>query len=105
MKTPIAFLLIPLALTACMQNTPPDRAIYTTPEMNELDAVRPYPYTYDVCQVLTPNEATQAFTISENHKLIGCPSHETGAINDRIKMNGGTVLGQVQKWTILEVSR
>ena len=104
MRPLLALLLAPLALTACMQSTPPHRAIYTTPEMNGLDAVRPYPYSFDVCQLLNPNEATQAFTVPANRKMIGCPTHETGAIKDRIDMNGGKVLGQVKMWTILEVS-
>jgi hypothetical protein len=74
-------------------------AQYTPPEESGLIAVRAYPDAGSVCQVLGENEITSEF-LDHTALLIGCPTSEAGAIQDRIN-SGAEVLDQVGAWTLL----
>ena len=87
--------LLPLALlTAC---APP----YTPPEDAGLVAVRPYPGTDDVCQVIGENALTNPY-LDDSALLVGCPSIETGALKDRIA-EGGVVVDKIGDWVLLSL--
>jgi hypothetical protein len=66
-----------------------------------LISVRPFPYDNDVCQVLGENEKTTEY-FDDTGIVIGCPTHEVGAIEDRMS-EGATVVDQVGAWTVLSL--
>lgn len=99
-KVPL-FLLAMLALGAC--TAAPMDSTYTTPEANGLKAKRPYPYSFDVCQIIEENDASRRY-MHDNYLLIGCPSNEGGAIQDHIR-TGARIVGRVNRWTLLGVPR
>lgn len=72
---------------------------YSPPEESGLVAVRPYPDAGSVCQVLGENENTVEF-LDHTGLLIGCPTSEAGAIQDRVN-SGAEVFDQVGAWTLL----
>lgn len=76
-------------------------AIYTPPEASGLVAVRAYPGPVDVCQVIGENALT-ADLLDHTQLLIGCPTHETGAIADR-QSEGAVPLEVVGAWQLLAV--
>ena len=84
-----------IALTGCA--TPG----YTPPEKSGLIGVRAYPGPDDVCQVIGENELTQNY-LDDSATLFGCPTQETGAINDRISESGIT-LAPIGDWVLLSV--
>ena len=76
-------------------------ALYSAPEHSGLKAVRPYPTAEDVCQIIGESAATAAY-LDHTTILIGCPQHETGALQDRIAA-GATKVGQVGEWVLLSL--
>lgn len=72
---------------------------YTPPEQSGLVGVRPFPTPESVCMVIGESAATVDF-LDHTEKLIGCPSHETGAIGDLIA-GGSSRVGQVGSWVLL----
>jgi len=74
---------------------------YSPPEDSGLIGVRPYPNADDVCVVIGENELTQDY-LDDSATLIGCPTHERGAISDRIS-DGAVTLETVGKWVLLSV--
>lgn len=97
----IAAILLPFAafsLTACANDN--------------LNTVRPYPTDNDVCQILNQSAVTKPYE-EAGTVLIGCPSHEMGAIEDR-QREGARILGEVEAreshfglipWTILKLPK
>jgi len=57
---------------------------YTKPELSGLSEQSRYPTPNDGCVLLNSNELVKPFQL-ENHFLIACAKHETGAIQDRIR--------------------
>lgn len=87
-------------------------ARYTPPEASGLVAKAPFPREGDVCVRLDPTEQRpdirQAFQLA--HKTRGysatwlaCPSHERGAIADRVRggLPGTRAFGTVGSWTLI----
>lgn len=72
---------------------------YQAPELSGLEEVGRYPNSNDVCIALDANEVTRRVT-RETSGLIGCPTHETGAIKDRVSEDF-TQVGVIDGWTIL----
>ena len=72
---------------------------YQAPELSGLEEVGRYPNPNDVCIALDANEVTRRVT-KETSGLIGCPTHETGAIKDRVSEDF-TRVGVIDGWTIL----
>lgn len=72
---------------------------YPPPEQSGLVAVRPFPVPNHVCQVLGESAATSAY-LDHTTLLIGCPTHERGAIRQRI-LAGAQELDRVGAWTLL----
>jgi len=70
---------------------------YSAPEESGLVAVWPYPTPDDVCQVIGKNDLTINLHITGI--LIGCPSHEAGAIEDRIS-EGAIEITQIGTWVL-----
>lgn len=91
----LAALAIPLVLAGC------DDPRYTPPEASGLVSVRPFPNPGDVCVVVGESAATQEF-LDDSATLIGCPTHERGAIADR-RAEGAQVVGEAGAWTLLSV--
>lgn len=75
---------------------------YTPASQSGLQAIRPFPGPADICQSIAANSATLRLT-NERQNLIACPSHERGAISDRIR-DGFNVAGPVGAWTVLQQS-
>lgn len=92
----LAISSIAITLMAC---TP--TVNYTPVEEVGLAADRPYPTAADVCVELKPTPAISSYAKS-GHLLLGCPTHETGAIQDRVA-EGAKVVGKVESWSILEL--
>ncbi|MEE9454413.1 MAG: hypothetical protein V3V13_08540 [Paracoccaceae bacterium] len=74
---------------------------YTPPEASGLIGVRPYPTQIDVCEVIGESASTSQF-LGDSAILIGCPLHETGAIQDRIA-EGGRKVATSGSWVLLSV--
>ena len=74
---------------------------YTPPEASGLIGVRAYPGPRDNCMVIGENELTSNY-LGDASLLIGCPVHETGAINNRLA-EGAQQLSQVGAWVLLSV--
>lgn len=91
--------LTALALVGC--TTTPEEKLYNSPEDDGLIAVGPYPNPDDVCQVIGENALTNQY-LDDSATLIGCPSHETGAIADR-QAEGGEVLDLIGSWLLLSM--
>ena len=83
--------------TACVQHS----ASYTPPEAAGLVGGQAYPSSDDVCQVLGESPATTAYSDGSDI-IIGCPSHEMGAIGDR-QSEGAKILDTVGNWTVLKI--
>lgn len=75
---------------------------YAPPSVSGLLTIAPFPNPGDVCEVVVANGATLRLT-TERKKLIACPSHERGAISDRIR-DGFNVVGPVGSWTLMQVN-
>lgn len=75
---------------------------YTDPIDSGLSAHQPYPNPEDVCVSLNSNKLIQPYEI-ENHILIACPKHETGAIADRKSQQKATVIGNARHWVLMRV--
>ena len=104
--------IIPVAFTAllstgCVAIDPlaygpePTRFTYSDPADSGLFAVRPFPNTGDVCQVIGENALTSNF-LDDAAILVGCPKHERGAIADRIAQ-GGQIVGHAKHWTLFSM--
>lgn len=74
---------------------------YSPPEESGLVAVRAFPTQGDVCQVIGESDATVEY-LDHTQLLIGCPTNETGAIDDRIA-EGAQQLTIVGDWTLLNL--
>ncbi|WP_371169095.1 hypothetical protein [Aliiroseovarius sp. 2305UL8-7] len=89
-------------LTACETGKPDAYSNrYVAPEASGLVALRPYPNPNDICQIIGENEETNDL-LDHEHLLIGCPSHERGAIDDRVR-EGAEILKEVNGWTLLNL--
>lgn len=84
-----------MALTGCAT------VGYTPPEESGLINVRPFPNEGDVCVVVGENDLTREY-LDDSATLIGCPTHERGAIADRVAQ-GAITLDRVGKWVLLSV--
>lgn len=99
---PLTALAILGLLAACKADkTSSYTDTYVTPNAAGLVAVRPYPTPDDVCQVIGENDNTVDL-LDHEFLLIGCPSHERGAIKDRIR-DGAVVLKDINGWTLLNL--
>jgi len=86
-------LCLPMLAAAC--------TTYTPPEASGLSAVRPYPTAGDVCQII--GESTRVVEYLDDRAiLIGCPTHERGAISDRVR-DGGELLEVVGSWQLISM--
>lgn len=74
---------------------------YTPPEESGLIGVRPFPNAGDVCVVIGENDLTNQY-LDDSATLIGCPTHEGGAIADRVAQ-GAIRLDTVGKWVLFSV--
>ena len=81
----------------------PTISSYTEPERSRLNAIRPYPNDDDVCMTLHKDSVTDKL-VSDNAVLIGCPTHEKGAISNRLG-EGGTVIAHALHWSLLSVPK
>ena len=63
--------------------------------------VRRYPSAEDVCIVVGENDLTREY-LDDSATLIGCPVHEAGAIQDRVK-DGGQRVGDVSGWVLISM--
>lgn len=79
----------------------PTTTRYTPPAASRLVGVRPYPGPEDVCQVIGENDATVEL-LDHTTLLIGCPKHETGALEDR-QAEGAKIVAHARHWTLLEL--
>lgn len=93
--------LFALGATSCFMGcvTSSGGLTYTPPETSGLISVRPFPYDNDVCQVLGRNEKTATY-FEDASVVIGCPTHEGGAIDDRVS-EGAQPVATVGAWAIL----
>lgn len=73
---------------------------YSKPEQSGLRPIAAFPSAGDVCSSLATQGSTEN-DIAASVDLIGCPSHERGAINDRID-EGFSVSGVQGAWTLLQ---
>ncbi len=91
-------------LSGCQSVAPEEPTIfeYTSPEISGLMPVRPFPNPDDVCQLLGDGPATAALK-EDGRRLIACPKHEKGAMEDRRKQ-GARVVGNATHWVILSIS-
>ncbi len=78
---------------------------------NQLNVIQAYPTADDVC-VLVKNSGITARLNNNADTLLACPSHEQGAISDRVS-EGAKILGEVKAstasfpntdWTILSLA-
>ncbi|MGB0900451.1 hypothetical protein [Halocynthiibacter sp.] len=74
---------------------------YTPPEASGLKGLRPYPTGNDVCERIGENALTNPY-LDDSALLIGCPAHETGAIEDRLA-EGGEALQQIGDWVLISI--
>ena len=95
MWTRLSLPIFLLAVASCTSG-------YVEPELVGLSAVRPYPEPADVCQVMGESQATQDY-LDDSALLIGCPTHERGALADRVA-EGAVLVGSVESWTLLSVA-
>lgn len=77
-------------------------ARYTPPSASGLESLGPFPGPGDVCERIAPNAATLRLT-TEREDLIACPTHERGAISDRMR-DGFYLVGTIDAWTLLQKS-
>lgn len=63
--------------------------------------VRRYPTSEDVCIVVGENDLTRDY-LDHTATLIGCPVHEAGAVQDRVK-EGGQRVGDVSGWILISM--
>ena len=75
---------------------------YTDPELSGLSEQSRFPTQNDVCVLLKSNELVKPFQL-ENHFLIACPKHETGAIQDRLRGDNADVVANAQHWVVLRI--
>jgi hypothetical protein len=75
---------------------------YTPPEASGLVGVSPYPGAGDVCQIIGENDLTAEY-LDHTQTLFGCPTHETGAIADRLA-EGAVELETIGAWTLYTIS-
>jgi len=85
-------------LAACAQQSGPP---YTPPEDYGLVSVRPYPTPADVCQVIGESPPVAEY-LDDASLLIGCPTHEAGAMEDR-RGEGAVPVGLVGRWMLFSV--
>ncbi|WP_224826649.1 hypothetical protein [Cognatishimia sp. MH4019] len=93
-----------VTLSACQSVAPEEPTIfeYTSPEISGLMPVRAFPNPDDVCQLLGDSTATAALE-EDGRRLIACPKHEKGAMEDRRKQ-GARVVANATHWVILSIS-
>ncbi|MEL7214211.1 MAG: hypothetical protein AAGK92_16225 [Pseudomonadota bacterium] len=93
-----------ITLSACQSVAPEEPTIfeYTSPQVSGLSPVRAFPNPDDVCQLLAKSDTTRMLE-EEGRRLIACPKHEKGAIEDRRKQ-GARVVANATHWVILSIS-
>ncbi|MCV6594227.1 MAG: hypothetical protein OIF48_14835 [Silicimonas sp.] len=72
---------------------------YTPPEASSLIGFGPYPGPGDVCQKIAENDLSNPY-LDDTQQLIGCPTHERGAIADRLR-DGGELLDRIGDWQLI----
>ena len=100
----VALLGAAITLSACQSVAPEEPTIfeYTSPEISGLMPLRAFPNPDDVCELLGRSETT-AMLEEDGRRLIACPKHEKGAMEDRRKQ-GARVVGNATHWVILSIS-
>lgn len=92
-----------VAAAALLMGCAPAPAVeYTPPEASGLVGVGGYPGPDDVCQVIGENDLTIEY-LDHTQTLVGCPTHETGAIADRLA-EGAVELETIGAWTLYTIS-
>ncbi|MGB0844757.1 MAG: hypothetical protein ACPGVN_08460 [Alphaproteobacteria bacterium] len=74
---------------------------YTPPSASGLSAIRAYPSSGHVCQLLRVTANIKKYK-KKGKRLIACPSHEKGAIADR-RRAGAKKVGRKGSWVILRI--
>ena len=107
-NTRYSIALVSFSLIGCSSTTisigsqyEPETSMYSPPESSGLISIRPYPGIDDVWQIIGKNSATKDL-ITNKTTLIGCPSHENGAIKNRVKENA-KIVAHTNNWTLLQI--